>query len=230
MQKTNNVNIAEHLRISRRIDWRFLLPYPELRRVAYIGSKEGNLFNVLKMFSASLSFISLHNLNLYKEKKNQSFDLVVAHSVSRKLIKKCVSLIKPSGSLYWEMDRLKRLNFLKREIKNWKRNIKESRDYEKLNSLTILRSAKFYSLYLEQLGFYNIELNWHRPNFDACLEIIPLNDSKALNYVFSKPSSNLAGNTKLLFGRFIQKSGILPFVVPCFSIVASKNKIKQTQI
>jgi hypothetical protein len=225
-----SANLNSRLQISRRIDWRFLLPDPELRRVAYIGSNEGNLFKVLKQFSESLSFIGPHNLETYKKEKNHSFDLVVAHSVSPALIKKGALLIKTNGCLYWELDRLQRFKFLKRENAAKQRQMRELNDYDQWNCFLGLRNARDYVICLEQLGLCNIELNWHRPNFDACLEIIPLSDSKALNYAFSKTRSNLAGKAKIIMGRSLKRSGLLPYVVPCFSLVACKSTLKQTRI
>jgi hypothetical protein len=231
MSNKSSVNLKSWRHIARRLDWRFLLPDPELRSVAYLGFNEGNLFKVLKLFSESLSFIGPHNIAANTKEKIHSFDLVVAHSVSPALIKKVSELIKPNGCLYWELDRRQQwFKFSKRKNVAKKQLVQYLNDYDQWNSFVGLRNALYYVLFLQQLGLCSIELNWHRPNFDACLEIIPLGDSKALNYAFSKSRNNLAGKAKIIAGRSLKRSGLLPYVVPCFSLVGWKPLPKQARI
>ena len=45
------------LQASRRVDWRFLLPDPNLERVAYLGPANRSLWESLRLFSAALAVI-----------------------------------------------------------------------------------------------------------------------------------------------------------------------------
>src|SRR5215216_5694129 len=45
------------LQASRRLDWRFLLPDPSLRQVAYSGPGRGALLDSLRLFSESLTLL-----------------------------------------------------------------------------------------------------------------------------------------------------------------------------
>ena len=209
------------LQISRRIDWRFLLPDPELRRVAYIGFNTDNLLKALKQFSESLSFIAPPNLERYTKENRCLFDLVVVRSLRLNVIKEAVKLIKPDGYLYWELDRINWFKSSRRQRTTRQGWVKYAEDCKwKLNSLWTLRSTRNYNTYLKQLGLSDIELHWHRPNFDECIEIIPLNDKVALDYIIEKTKHKYSVGLRTPIGYILNKSNILNYLVPYFSIVA----------
>ena len=86
-----------------------------------------------------------------------------------------------------------------------------------------LHHFRDYVARLERLGFHNIHVSWHRPNFESCLEIIPLNVPLALGYVFTRRPGNLVGQIKLATGRYLMKTHLLARLVPCLSVVACKR-------
>lgn len=47
-------NVDELLPLSRRLDWRFLLPDPTLNQVAYVGPDTSNLLQALQRFSREI--------------------------------------------------------------------------------------------------------------------------------------------------------------------------------
>jgi len=188
------------LQTSRRIDWRFLLPFPKLRRVAYLGPEGGALLLSVKQFSGSLTIISSSDPANYASENHSSFELVVLHSPSVADLDKAKTFVMPGGYLYWEIDRRQ----------TWKGH-------------RLLRHFRHYVVHLERLGFCNIQVNWHRPNFELCLEIIPLDDPLALGYVFSRRPSNLLGQIKLATGRYLVKTHLFARLVPCLSVVACKG-------
>src|ERR1044071_531014 len=61
------------LQASRRVDWRFLLPDPNLGRVAYFGPARGALLESLRLFSAALA------LGEAASSGGAQHDLVVIH-------------------------------------------------------------------------------------------------------------------------------------------------------
>ncbi len=190
---------------SRRIDWRFLLPNTDLRRVAYLGPDGGALLVALKQFSSSLTILSSSDHTNYASENCSTFELVVLHSPSLEDLDKAKTFVMPGGYLYWEIDRRQ----------TWKehRRFRHFRDY-------VAR--------LDRLGFHNIHVSWHRPNFESCLEIIPLNVPLALGYVFTRRPGNLVDYIKLAAGRYLMATRLLDRLVPCLSVVACK-RLKSTE-
>ncbi len=243
------------LQLARRIDWRFLLPEPYLRRVVYLGPETGDLPAALKHFSESL------RINAVAE--NGSFDLVVLRLREASCLAKADALLAPGGFLYWEMKPLpwtaSLRNFKKRSLRQLSRSIstafygsgiewaaEEMDEYDPAKmphkprfstetengsrgegaglQQNVLNLFRDHVATLEQLGFSDIQMHWQRPNFEACLEIIPMNASAALDYAFSRPRSDWASRLKFAAGRVMMQTGLLAHWAPCFSVIARKGK------
>jgi hypothetical protein len=227
------------LQLARRIDWRFLLPEPYLRRVAYFGQEPGMLPSALEHFSESLRINSVA--------ENGSFDLVVLHLIETSSLAKAHKLLAPGGFLYWEM---KPLNWAaswrgitKRSLRplwaavNAKTNdlatgphkprfftetTKGSRGKGAGLQKNVLNLFHDHVAALERLGFGDIQMHWQRPNFEACLEVIPMN-AAALDYAFSRPRSDWASRLKFAAGRVMMQTGLLAHLTPCFSLIARRS-------
>ena len=203
------------LQLSRRLDWRFLLPNPHLQRVAYLGPKGGTLLDALQWFSDSLTVISTTSRLPVAPGDQSLFDLVVLRSGSSAHIGKVSPLLKAGGYLYWEVDRMSRLTSL----------FGNTRPDGSVQSRSLTQYQDSVAA-LGRLGFCDIEGYWHCPDFEGCLELIPLNDRRVLEYFFSRTRSGFAGQLKLAAGRYLMKAGLLPGFVPCFSILACKRVIE----
>lgn len=206
------------MQISRRIDWRFLLPQPQLRNVAFIGSVEEELIEALKYFSESLKIFSTAAAKGESAENRERFDVAVVNSANPQAVQWAHEILKPGAYLYWEIKRGKSSPFEKNvPLQNG------SMGTAIRNSFPRFAHVRNYKRYLQEVGFGDIDVNWHRPNFRNCKEIIPLEDSQALQYVFSRQQSSFRGQLKLWGGQFLNKSGLLPFIVPSFSLVAQKG-------
>jgi hypothetical protein len=195
------------LQISRRLDWRFLLPQPDLNCVAYLGPEDGALPFALKHFSSSFEIISSRVDANAQPSGGRSFPLVVLCSWRPSDLEAASSLLSPGGSLYWEIDR-----------KAWS-----------LSGQGAL--GRFRQLYwsdpvasLERLGLSAVETHWHYPNFDTCRQIIPLNDWSALAFVFSRDHARVGRRMLLQGARVLAGPWALRHLVPCLSVVARKNE------
>jgi len=82
---------------SRRVDWRFLLPDPTLRRVAYVGPTHRNLLESLRQFSSSVKVLEM------PDPTGAVFDVVVARDLSRELLRTAARSVRPGGCLYAEI-------------------------------------------------------------------------------------------------------------------------------
>jgi hypothetical protein len=189
----------QELQLSRRIDWRFLLPDPRLRHLAYLGPKKGLLLRALQHFSEPFSIISWPDLSDYRPGIHSGFDLAIIHSPRPVDLKGIHAILSPGGHLYWEIER------------------------SDLRQRLYLRHFRNYVAPLANLGFDDIRVCWHRPNFDSCLEIIPLDSNSALRYVFTRQKGNLTGRIQVAAGKFLVENDLLSRVVSCMSLVARKT-------
>ncbi len=212
-----------------------------MRRVAYLGPEPGALPAALKHFSESLRINAVE--------KNGSFDLVVLRLRETSSLAKADALLVPGGFLYWEMKPLEGAaswrHFKKHILRLLPRSLaavfyeseteRAAPGAEKNGFATVphkkglrlqqnvLELFRDHVAALECLGFGDIQMHWQRPNFEACLEIIPMNDPAALDYAFSRPRSDLASRLKFAAGRFMMQSGLLAHLTPCFSLIARKR-------
>ena len=183
------------LQASRRLDWRFLLPDPSLRQVAYLGPARGALLDSLRLFSAALTTI---DRSAAQTERTAQFDLVVARGPAPADLWRAAELVRPGGFLYVEVaNRL------------WPRSRGP-------------RYATDYVAALGRRGFGEVAAYWHWPNFESCAEIVPLDDRDALLLAFSRRRSGTAARLKTTAGRWLLRSGLLARVVPCFSVLAHR--------
>jgi len=187
------------LQTSRRIDWRFLLPSPHLGQVVYLGPGNGMLLDALNQFSESLKIMSPPYKSMKDRSKDSVFKLAILQSSNLADLEHVNEVLNDHGYLYWEICRV-----------NWQVRLR-------------LRHYRDYVAALERLGFSAMQVNWHRPDFDSCLEIIPLDNPATLKYVFSRRPDDMAGQIKLAIGRGLAQLRLLPRLVPCLSITAYKG-------
>jgi len=194
--------------LARRIDWRFLLPEPYLRRVAYLGPERGTLPAALKHFSESFRIISSNDAG--------NFDLVVLRLRDVSDLAKANKLLVSGGFLYWETKPL-----------NWAAALQHRTNGKHVS--TPKRWQRVPNLFhdhvqaLARLGFQDIQIHWQRPNFEGCLEIIPMNETIALDYAFGRPRSDLASRVKFAAGKLMMQTGLLAHLTPCFSLIGRKS-------
>ncbi len=94
---------TEALKMARRLDWRFLLPEPALRRVAYFGSGGDLLSEALRRFSEE--FVPVRSGAVATRGDREDCDLAVVASRRSEDLRAAYSRLRPGGLLYWEVDR-----------------------------------------------------------------------------------------------------------------------------
>jgi hypothetical protein len=187
------------LEASRRIDWRFLLPDPELRDVAYLGTQQPVLIDALRRFSRSLCVMEA----VVDSGVRAEYDLVVLSQPGDDgLLQHSAELARPGGYLYVEARR-SRLSAIPR----WGRKGKR------------LRRPSDYIARLLELGLTDAEAWWHWPDFERCGELVPLADRRALLLSLARRHGSPA---KSLLARWLVRLGLFEHAVACFSVLARK--------
>jgi len=207
------------VQISRRIDWRFLLPQPELREVAFVGSGEEELIEALQHFSGSLKIFSSVVPGGVSAENRERFDVAVVNSANARAIQWAYEILKPGAYLYWEVKRGKSSESQSEKSFQPQNGLMGAAVRDSFPRFAHIRR---YKEYLQEAGFREIVVHWHRPGFKNCKEIIPIEDSRALQYVFCRQQSSFSGRLKLWGGQFLNKSRLLPCIVPSFSLVAKR--------
>jgi hypothetical protein len=210
------------LQASRRLDWRFLLPDPNLGRVAYLGPAQGELVEALRLFSASLTVIELP---LHPSPPNPPkggilappsgglggpYDVVMAHEPAGEMLPGLARLVRPGGFLYIEAHGL--LGLVRQK---WPLSGLPARRW---------RTPAGYAVALKGLGCDPVQIHWHWPDFESCTKIIPLHDQGALLFALGAGGNDMLGRLKRTLGRGVVRSGLLARLVPCFSLVAQRRR------
>lgn len=179
---------------SRRVDWRFLLPDPELGQVAYIGETDPELVRSLMLFS--------DELNTWRstsgDQQEQSHDVVVVRNASVDDLQAGYDLLRPGGWLYVEVEgRRRRL---------------ETR---------AARSARGYARALGKLGLVDVDAFVHWPDFASCRAIVPLDDAAAVRYGLTRGLRNRAHLVARL-APVLAVTRQLALFVPCASVLGQR--------
>jgi hypothetical protein len=185
---------ADHtaLELSRRIDWRFLLPSLRLDNVALLGPADSGLAEALDRFAGSFT-----RLSDATEASDRPYDLVVVVQPSRPSLRHAAGLCGPGSVLYAEVNR------------------------RRLPARAWLRHPIWYRHVLTQLGFAAVQTYWHWPNFTSCKLISPLFDRGAAALALRRRSDTVSARLQALAGQLALSTGILPRLTPCFSLVAA---------
>jgi len=195
------------------------LPNPELNNVVYFGEYDRTLFKSLKQFSHRFSIVPTTDNNSHWDEGKQKFDLGVLKSCKIEYIKKIETFLVNGGYLYWEINRNFSLKSKIIETNNQAAKNDLLSDFHKDN----FRRINFFVSYLYESGFSNISVQWHRPSFDSCLEIIPLINSSALDHFLSKTQYQIKDKLKYSLVRFLSKVELLDYFIKNFSIIAQKD-------
>ncbi len=189
------------LSLWRRLDWRFLLPDPNLQRVGYFGPP-CDLLTALQTYSKSVLVFSNGELHPAYPR----FDVAVLRHPSWSAVKQAARMVKPGGSLYMELS-------------GSLRGIGKGSILSRENTGVV-----GYVRALWRAGYAGIQAYWHRPSFEDCREIIPLFDRVAMRYVLSRRGpAHLTREAMLLASRCLLEAGLLTHIVPCYSILAQKK-------
>jgi len=207
------------LQTCRRLDWRFLLPDPRLRRVVYAGSGDGSLLAALTEFSDSLAVISSPCSKTVRPDNGAAFDLAVVSMWGPQTVETVSSLLVEGGSLYWEINR-----------RNWFPPLLRAPSRYTTGQWRGLGLFRDYRGFLEQLGFCDIEMYWHHPDFGGCRRIIPLDSQSAIRYALASVSKGRVLQVGLGIARHAAGIRFLRHLAPCVSLVARKRAVDRSAI
>lgn len=197
------------LEASRRIDWRFLLPDPEFRNVAYVGAANDEHLRSLALFCTSLIEVKTFPTD---GKLSRQYDVVVVSDPTGEMLRGAAELVRPGGFLYMEAHGLFSLARF-RPRSGWRNNMRR---------LRLCHPAGYVAI-AKRLGFIDVQTHWHWPDFETCTKIIPLDNREVMHYAFAHSGWKLIGRLHTVFNRWPLWNGLVGWAVPCFSIMALRS-------
>lgn len=195
MEARGGVDRLALLEASRRLDWRFLLPDPELGRVAHVGESEPALLDALRAFATSLTVVGE---GASRDQEPRSFPVVVAVAPTRAELDRAIGLLRPGGWLYVERRRPR---------------FAAGRGGQ-------ARAARVHRRALVRHGLDQVTTYWHWPNFAVSKWIVPVGDPTAVRYALRRHRGGARARVLRRLGLVLLRTGLLSLVVPHVSVVA----------
>jgi hypothetical protein len=194
MHPVNTVAHEAVLQASRRIDWRFLLPTPDLGRVACVGVTDADLLESLELFSAALEVADATR----EDERDASYDVIVLRNPRRETIEVGCRLLRPGGWLYVEVE-----------------NSNSSR------APGAPRSVRGCARELRRFGLVDVSTYVHWPDFASCRAIVPLDEVTAVRHGLARGSTS-GGWLLTRLAPVLAATRQLGLFVPCASAIARR--------
>ncbi len=194
MHPVNTVAHEAVLQASRRIDWRFLLPTPDLGQVACIGVTDADLLESLELFSAALEVADATR----EDERDASYDVIVLRNPRRETIEVGCRLLRPGGWLYVEVE-----------------NSNSSR------APGAPRSVRGCARELRRFGLVDVSTYVHWPDFASCRAIVPLDEVTAVRHGLARGSTS-GGWLLTRLAPVLAATRQLGLFVPCASAIARR--------
>jgi hypothetical protein len=184
------------LQASRRVDWRFLLPRPQLAATVYIGRSDPALIAALRA-QADLTIADAETLR----SPTSSFDLAVLKDVPLGSVRAGRDLVRPGGWVYAEVrSALRRhgpLAIGARPVSRWCRAFADA-------------------------GLTEVTAHWVVPNHDAPAFLVPLADRGGVRLVLGRHQGSAAGRAKAAVGRGLAAAGLIELAVRDASVLGRR--------
>jgi hypothetical protein len=184
------------LQASRRVDWRFLLPRPQLGATVYIGRSDAALIAALRVH-AELTILGEEPLR----PPTSSFDLAVLKDAPLGSVRAGRELVRPGGWVYAEVGSVLRLQG---------------------PVATRARSVSRWCRAFADAGLTEVTAHWHVPNHDAAAFLVPLGDRAAVRLVLRRHQGSAAGRAKAVLGRVLAAAGLIELAARDASVLGRR--------
>ncbi len=203
----------ERLQQVRRVDWRFLLPNPNLGQVLYIAPEppggQDEHRQALGLFSQELTVAPSWQAAVGA---GRQYSVVVVSLPKRECLPAVASLVQPGGHLY--LENRGPLAFLRERdagITPW-----HCRGSDVGGPFRLVRE-------LEKLGLEEVRAHWHWPNFRACTRLIPLDGPEGILVALGLWEATAGERVKAALVRILFRTGGIRFLMTSYSVIARRG-------
>lgn len=193
----------------RRLDWRFLLPTPELTGVFFLGPQQSSLLRALSTCGCDVVTLPPTQRGSSDRIVGCQYAVCVLQSTEEADVALAAKLVAPGGWLYWEISRRSPLMGL------WSFLTSPRGKDVGFRSLSTCRRL------LIQAGLDAVACSWHYPDFDSPRWIIPLEGEEAVRHFFRTRLTFLRSAGEWLGARVVA-AALLPKMGSSVSFVAHK--------
>lgn len=184
---------ADRLVTVRRADWRFLLARPNPGRVVCAGEDDPALMAALREVADDV-------VVGFERGATALADVLVLVRPTPGELALAPTVLRPGGWVYVETAGL----------------LRGPRRTDALRGVSACVRA------LRRLELENVAAHWHFPDFESCLEIVPLSDRRALVLSLRRRQRRLRTRLQVLGARLALRLRLLPYVVPAASVIGSR--------
>ena len=199
------------LHLSRRLDWRFLLPDSTLGHVGYVGKVEPQLVQALTQFAERV--VPVVAAESAAAQYAAQYDVVVAGLPTHAELVQAVRNVRSGGFLYVETSGL-----------FWPKNFTSLRSCQNTAKRWRLWSPQAHVRTLTALGMHGVTAYWCWPTFAACTRMTPLDDPAAHRFLFAPMATPKRLKRRAIYTA--QKAVVthrwLNALLPSVAIVATK--------
>jgi hypothetical protein len=193
----------------RRLDWRFLLPTPDLSGVFFLGPPGSALLRALRTYGCDVVTAPPARQRGSSDHIVGQYAVCVLQSPEEADVALAARLVAPGGWLYWEMSRRSPLNA------PWS-FLSTSRGRN-----SGLRSQSTGRRLLMRSGLDAVACSWHYPDFESSRLIIPLDGDQAVRH-FLRTGPAFFRSAGEWLGMRIVATALLPRIASSLSFVAQK--------
>jgi hypothetical protein len=188
------VSTALQLHRWRRLDWRWLLPVPEVGDVVLAGPADALLVDALPLLGSSV-----HRVERREDWSAVagSADLVVLVQPGDADLRGAVAALRPGGWVYAEV----------------RRDLRAPRGR---------RTLLGHRAALRRAGLVDVTAHWHAPDFASCSRIVALEDRTVVRDALGRHQVVRFGAALSLAGRTALRLGLFPLAVREGSLVGRR--------
>ncbi|MGY1636651.1 hypothetical protein ACI78V_08345 [Geodermatophilus sp. SYSU D00742] len=178
----------------RRLDWRFLLPVPDVGRLAVGGRVDDGLRDALPLLAGEVHEVtSVAGWSALPG----NCDVVVLVRPTVPELGRAAAALRPGGWLYAEVRRDLRGRG-PRSLAGWHRA-------------------------LERLGLDDVAAHWHAPDLATTSRIVSLQDRTAVRHALDDHDRGRLGDLRSGLATVLLGAGLLPLLVPEGSVVGRRR-------
>jgi hypothetical protein len=183
------------LQSSRRLDWRFLLPRPQLGRTVCIGRPDAALLDALRAH-ADLTVAAAGT-----SPPPSSFDIAVLKDAPLESVRAGRDLVRPGGWVYAEVG-----GGFRRPVA----------------ALFGARPVRRWRCAFSDAGLTEVTAYWHVPGHQTAAFLVPLADSGGVRLVLGRHQGSAAGRAKAIIGRLLLAVGLVELAVRDASVLGRR--------